>query len=203
LQASVDALGSAGVKIDDSRRPCDLTASNDLYQRLMQATLSMAPPQEAFDSLVELAGHAEADDESPAVRWARNVTQRARDWNLALEQRAQLRARWADFFTDFDVLLCPIEPVTAIPHDHRPIEERSRSITVSGERRDYWEQIVWAGLAGMVYLPGTVAPVGPAADGLPVGIQIVGPYLEDLTTIRFAELLVGVVGGYRPPPMAL
>ena len=52
----------------------------------------------------------------------------------------------------------------------------------------------------MAYLPATVAPIGQAADGFPVGIQIVGPYLEDRTSIDFAEQLKDVVGGYQPPP---
>lgn len=52
----------------------------------------------------------------------------------------------------------------------------------------------------MAYLPSTVAPIGLAANGLPVGVQIVGPYLEDYTTIDFAGRLADVIGGYQPPP---
>ena len=52
----------------------------------------------------------------------------------------------------------------------------------------------------MVYLPASVAPVGLSADGLPVGVQIVAPYLEDRTAIDFAKRLGEVIGGYQPPP---
>jgi amidase len=48
--------------------------------------------------------------------------------------------------------------------------------------------------------PATVVPVGKTAAGLPVGIQILGPYLEDATPIRFAGLLAGETGGFTPPP---
>ena len=89
-------------------------------------------------------------------------------------------------------------PTTAIGHDHSNINHRT--ITVNGEARDYWDQIIWPGMASMAGLPATVAPVGQAADGLPVGIQIVGPYLGDRSTIDFARRLAEVVGGYEPPP---
>jgi amidase len=45
-----------------------------------------------------------------------------------------------------------------------------------------------------------VAPAGLTADGLPVGLQIMGPDLEDATPIDFAERIASVVGGFVPPP---
>jgi amidase len=52
----------------------------------------------------------------------------------------------------------------------------------------------------MAYLPAVVAPVGRTPGGLPVGVQIVGPYLEDRTPIDFARRLADVIGGYEVPP---
>lgn len=46
----------------------------------------------------------------------------------------------------------------------------------------------------------TVAPIDRSADGLPIGVQIVGGYLEDRTTIAFAGLLEAEFGGFTPPP---
>jgi amidase len=48
--------------------------------------------------------------------------------------------------------------------------------------------------------PATVAPAGKTRQGLPVGIQILGPYLEDATPIRVASLLAKENGGFTPPP---
>jgi amidase len=62
------------------------------------------------------------------------------------------------------------------------------------------DHIPWMSLATTAYLPATSAPIGLASDGLPVGIQIVGPFLGDYTSIRFAELLAEVRGGFQPPP---
>ena len=48
----------------------------------------------------------------------------------------------------------------------------------------------------MALLPATIAPT-PA--GLPVGIQIVGSYLEDRMPIDFARRLADVIGGFEQP----
>jgi amidase len=54
----------------------------------------------------------------------------------------------------------------------------------------------------MALLPSTCAPVGRTRGGLPVGLQIVAPYLEDRSSIDFAARLAEVIGGYVPPPAA-
>jgi len=38
----------------------------------------------------------------------------------------------------------------------------------------------------MPHLPATAAPIGRTRDGLPIGAQFIGPFLEDLTPIAFA-----------------
>ena len=72
--------------------------------------------------------------------------------------------------------------------------------SVDGKKRPYMDHIPWVALATTAYLPATSAPVAVASDGLPVSIQIVGPFLGDYTTIRFAELLADVRGGFVPHP---
>ena len=117
----------------------------------------------------------------------------------ANEKRHKIRGKWGAFFDDYDVLLCPVTPTPAIAHDHSP-DVNTRTISVDGSTVPYMNQTFWAGLVGMSYLPSTVAPIGRTADGLPVGMQIVGPYCGDLTTLRFAKLLQEVTEGYVPPP---
>ena len=56
------------------------------------------------------------------------------------------------------------------------------------------------GLTGVSFLPATVVPVGLTSSGLPVGIQIAGPYLEDRTTLQLARLLAERIGGCQAPP---
>src|SRR5205085_8371732 len=111
-----------------------------------------------------------------------------------------IRAVFAEFFSRYDVLLTAVTPVTAIPHDHTdpmPL----RSIQCGGAARSYMELLAWISPATFALLPATVAPAGRADDGMPVGAQIVGPYLEDRTTIDFAIKLAAVVGGFEAPPL--
>jgi amidase len=159
-----------------------------------------APLLAGFDAL--LPGFA-ADDDAFMTNLIRGASQRHRDWNVVNERRTQLRARWDTFFRDFDVLLVPVTQTAAFPHDHSEIA--TRTIAVNGQPLPYMQQLFWAGLATVAYLPAVAAPigfakVGLAKSGLPVGIQIVAPYLEDRTAIAFAAALAQEVGGFVAPP---
>ena len=86
----------------------------------------------------------------------------------------------------------------AFPHDHRRFGDRT--IEVDGEVRPYFEQIFWAGLAINSYLPSTVFPTGPGEDGMPIGLQIIGPQFGDLTTLALAGHLEAAGFAFQPPP---
>ena len=87
----------------------------------------------------------------------------------------------------------------AFPHDRNPSRDE-RLVEVNGEPTPYADQLFFAGLASLSYLPATAAPIGSTAEGLPVGLQIIGPEGEDPTTIEFARLLAAEIGGFTPPP---
>ncbi len=134
--------------------------------------------------------------------FAAAVSPGAADWNHVNEHRQQLRAQWRQFFTRYDAVLTPVSPVAAIHHDLAGTVD-SRTITVNGVQRPYTDQSTWTGLAGGVYLPAVAAPAGLTRDRLPVGMQVIAPYLEDRTAIDVARHLERVVGGYQQPPVVL
>ena len=200
LQRAADGLRRSGVQVTEDARPQigDLAAVNRIYESLLAATTAKEIDGDRF---AEMILEAEAAPPRTGAEWPsaqHNGALRHRDWQFLEEQRQQIRPKWAEFFREFDVLLMPVTPVTALQHDHSP--RLDRTVEINGESRSYFDQLVWVGQATMAYLPSTVAPVGLAANGLPVGIQIVGPYLEDRTTIDFAARLQEVIGGYKPPP---
>jgi amidase len=126
-------------------------------------------------------------------------TLRHREWLSANERREQLRARMSDYFRDVDALLMPVAVVPAIAHDHSdPFIERR--IPLADGSRSYLDLFGWVGLATVANLPATAVPVGRTANGLPVGIQIVGPYLEDRTTLAVARCIENLLGGFAAPP---
>jgi amidase len=199
LGEAVCAIAHTGARVSTEARPCNLREAERLTQQLVQAVFSGAYPAEEYERLRIVAENAGHGDDSPPVRHARNVTARLRDHSVQLEARAQMIARCAEFFTDFDVLLCPITPTTAIPHDHQP-DVDARRIIVNGKPRPYGDQIPWASLAGLCGLPAVVLPAGIARDGLPVGLQVIGPHLEDRTVIDVAGRIAELTGGFVPPP---
>jgi amidase len=200
LERAVERLRAAGVTVDERARPdFDLRDAERTYLELLYPIIMATYPPEQFSAFAEMAGSLAHDDESPLARTARFGTARHREWLAANERRETYRARFAELFRRFDVLLAPVNVVPPIPHDHsEPFP--ARTITVDGAERSYLDLIAWVGPVTMCWLPATVIPIGPTDDGLPVGVQIVGPYLEDRTTLAFARLAQEVLGGVVAPP---
>ena len=138
-------------------------------------------------------------DEDPLIGMGRGVALRHRDWIVLDERRELLRRNWASWFEDHDALLCPVGPLAA--QTLSDVDPMTRKITVNGVEHSANDLILWPGLIGVAYLPSTVVPIGFTSNGLPVGIQIVGPHLGDLTTISIAKRLEALTGGYSPPPL--
>jgi amidase len=97
------------------------------------------------------------------------------------------------------VVVCPVAPTTAFRHDDRPFEQRK--LDVNGAAVGYEKMPFWAAPAVPCGLPVTTVPVGRDSIGLPIGVQVIGPRLEDYTTLVFAELLESTLGyGFTAPP---
>jgi amidase len=197
LASAVEALASAGAGIDDRARPVSLAAAARLFDRL-QAPVGARMTRERFARLEDEVRRGPEAEAGGRGNYTRAEIQSHWEWLEADEARARLRAGLEEFFESFDVLLCPVVPVAAFPHDSRPPAERT--LEVNGKTRSYFDLKGWMGLAGAAYLPATVAPAGFTSYGLPVGVQIIGAHLEDRTTIDFARRLAWVVGGFVPPP---
>ena len=198
IQAAADALAPHVASLDDRARPgFDPEESHGCYVRLLNAVMGAGLPPEVTAEYTKAYAELDPGDQSTIANTIRGAVGPHRAWLADHERRQHMRAAWAEFFRDVDVVLCPIMPTAAFPHDHGPFQ--ARVTKVDGEEISYYEQIFWAGLLTMPYLPASVAPVGLTPGGLPVGMQIVAPYLEDRTAIHFARLLEGVVGGFQAP----
>ncbi len=174
LHRAADALQAAGAIVDRQARPdVDVSSTWRLGARLIGAALSVG------------------DDAD------RGLTHR--DWLFMHRRRARLRLVWAEFFHSFDVLLCPVTLVPAFEHLQQGLWS-DRVIEVNGRQRSYTEMEGWPALIGGVYLPSTAAPVGRTDAGLPVGVQVVAPFLHDRTAIQVASWLGELAGGYHVPP---
>jgi len=166
-------LAKLGATVSDTARPSiDTTHSNQIYRKLLNA---------ATNPSAELA-HGE--------------------WRKLDNERAKLRLQWREFFKDWDIVIAPIAATAAFKHDHSPLQGRHIQIDGPSGRIDapYFQQIFWAGLVTLSYLPSTAFPTGVNKEGLPIGLQAFGDAYDDLITIDFVRLLAKEIGGFVPPP---
>lgn len=201
LNDMADRLAKAGCTIlRESATLPDLGLTSRVYRKLLSAFFSADLPPEARARIEEAGRIVSPDDQSLAASGLRGFTMGHAEWIRQSRTRGILRARWQALFQDVDVMLCPPMPTQAFPHDHSP--QYARTLDVDGTKIPYNDQSTWAGIAILTGLPSTTMPIAQS-DGLPIGMQITGGYLEDRTTISFADLVEREFGGFksaaRPP----
>jgi amidase len=204
VRAAIDRLaanlGKADVKIErQSRLLPDFAVSSRLYMRMLMSFLGVTFAPEIYAGAQQAATQLAPDDISLAAERLRGIALSHRDWVLAEGGRARLRAQWRELFGTFDAVICPVMPTPAYPHDHSS-EQETRRINIDGKDYVYPDQLAWPGIATLPGLPATAIPIGLSPEGLPVGVQIVGPWLEDRTPLKLAELIEREFGGFVPPP---
>jgi amidase len=199
-----------------------LAALEDLAARLRQqgATVAEAQPEGydlrahefTYTALLNLYIFADLPDERRAqmAQELRQQTYPGADATLLgltasapqmlglLHRREQERAQFRAFFREWDVLLAPVAITNAFEHTDLPFGERS--LTINGQPTPYGWLHIYPGVATLIGHPATAFPWGRTKGGLPIGLQAIGPYLEDRTTIAFAALLEQTFGGFTPPP---
>jgi len=194
-----DGLAKLGSKVGrTSALLPDLTLMSNTFGQLLMSFIGANFPDDAYLRMQAAAATLSPDDVSQSAMSLRASVMSHRDWIRADRIRAGVAHQWRQFFREWDVLLCPVMPTPAFPHDHRDMS--ARRILVDGTEIDYGDQGMWSSLATLTGLPATAMPIGRSDDGLPIGMQIVGPYLEDRTTIAFAELAEHEFGGFVAPP---
>ena len=178
----------------------DFAASSRLYMRMLMSFLGANFPPEVYEGAKAGAAHCPPDNVSLGAERLRGIALSHRDWLMADGARARLRSQWRELFNSFDAVICPVMPTPAFPHDHS-VDQEARRIRIDDTDHPYVDQLAWPGIATLPGLPATAIPVGLSPDGLPVGVQIVGPWLEDRTPLKLAELIEREFGGFVPPRM--
>jgi amidase len=204
LDAFAQRLATLGCQVSTSAAALpSLALIDDTFTWLMKAFLGAQLPDKLYARLRD----RRADDRPTAPNTPEvPLDQRAlvashRDWIRAHQRRVYLTDHWLRFFQAWDVVVCPVMPTAAFPHDAS--DWSTRRIDIDGQSHDYARQGVWAGLASLSGLPATSFPIGLGADsGLPLGVQAIGPYLEDRTPLAFAAACEEAFGGFVAPDLA-
>jgi amidase len=198
-------LEREGVAVEPIASPLPAQAMLAAYMTLLAAILGAAQPPAAlafFDLLRGPAKIAKACGAGP-LSWAHGVlgyTARHREWLAANEHRAKLKADLAPVFERHDVILAPVAPTAAFPHNPGGLQVNRRLTMSDGRRIGYLEQVDWIALATLCDLPATVMPIGLTTEGLPVGVQVIGRPGADAATLAAAAALEAIAGGFRAPP---
>jgi amidase len=198
MRAFADDLRGLGATVDADARPdIDPRESDDVYVAMLFATVTAGMPEEAIAG-IEAAGAGGEEGGYPA-RIAKAVRLTHHEFVALEERQLQLGEAWRRFFTRYDVVLCPAAPTVAFPHDHRGagpgiLAQYERTHDVGGRSVPYMNGLQWPGLVTVANLPATAIPTGRLVDGLPTGLQVVGPFGEDRTPLRFATLAERALG---------
>jgi len=170
LSELVDACEVEGDKVDrGAALPADARSTNRVYVWLLRAVMAPSVTDREFEIQSASASRLDDDDDSYPAQVTRALTQTYRDWFYAAEERLRMQRSWAEFFESYDALLRPATSTTAWAHN--TTENDDRVIHLDGARIGYYDQLFWAGLTGVVYLPSTVIPMGCDPSGLPMGVQ--------------------------------
>jgi amidase len=172
IEAFAKRLAAQGAVIE-AVRPVDIAVLTPAYRTLLSAAM------------------AEDNPAAPALSHGQ--------WLQANEARVRLGQEIAPLFERLDGVIAPITPVTAFRHDQQPMGARALRDS-TGKTFPYTSILDWISLATACGLPATAIPAGLAADGLPVGVQIIGRRGGDHDVLAVAQSIENELGGFRPPP---
>lgn len=193
------ALNDSGATVEaHSALLPDLTEAATLYIELLTSYAAANFPAQKYEQLRTDAAALNTDERGFDTAWLRGPLFSHRQWIEANNRRELHCHRWRQLFSQFDAVVCPITPTPAFAHNHETTLQE-RHIDIDGRRYPFVDQFLWAGLATMPGLPATAIPAGHSVEGLPIGVQILGPMFEDRTPLRLAELLEQTIGGFRTP----
>jgi amidase len=202
LDAVTSRLSRVGAKVQVTQPEIlgDHREHYALYLTLLGAVTSARLPAEARAARLSVM-RTRDDDWSRAFQ--RGIESGAPEYVAWIGQRERYRAAWRAFFRDWDVLLMPTFFTPAYPHWDKPWPGTPESIrkTTDVNGKPVLEELglFWASVATLAGQPATAFPGGLTRGGLPIGLQAIGPYLEDRTPIRFAALVGAEVGGFTRP----
>ena len=110
-------------------------------------------------------------------------------YNKALKVRRLIAGDFAAAFDRCDALACPTSPTPAFRLGEKTDDPLEMYLTD-----------IYTNSLNLAGLPGISIPVGLSADGLPIGMQIIGPALSEETVLRTARMTEEATGMRRLRP---
>jgi Asp-tRNA(Asn)/Glu-tRNA(Gln) amidotransferase A subunit family amidase len=190
VRAAAEALRGQGFQVE-AWRPQNLDRVWALWWNLFGRAV-----QTAFAATVE---GREAELSPLYQAWRERVGLEpaldGREWLNTLVGRDALREKLLRQMETFPILICPTCAIPAFRHGER-------DWTVQGRKVEYLKAMSYSQWFNLLGNPAAVVPVGRSAEGLPIGVQIVGRPWEDEAVLAVAAKIEAATGGFRRPPIA-
>jgi amidase len=197
------ALRSAGAVVERAKPELDGAAVMEYYSQILTAIIGADLPESmhaAFTAsrAVDQAAVARGGDGAVAAAWRLQASASYRDIARAKVKQQAHKDALAEFFTRYDAIVMPITTVTAFPHLHEP-GFLERTLEVDGAALPYAHLLDWTSIASALHVPSLAVQAGQTARGLPIGVQIVGPWHGEDRLFDLAAAVTDGTGGFRPP----
>lgn len=204
VEAAADALQKAGMNVTRAKPDIDMAKLMETYLDLLTPIISAGFPEAVLQQMAEthdtdLAAVREGRDATGQARYRLRATATPAYVSAAQKIRQAQKDALAAFFDDHDAILMPITTIPAFAHDHSPINKRT--ITVNGKTERYMSMLNWIALATSLHAPALALQAGRTPNGLPVGVQLVGPEDSEGGLLNLALAAEEALGGFHPPPL--
>lgn len=198
VERAAEALREEGAQIEVASPPFSGAELLDNFLRLLYPILGSGFPDGVYRALERSRG--EQADPYGGAMLATHATASYRSVAHAMATRQALKDALAEWFAGWDAILTPISAVTAFTHRQEG-QLTGRVIEVDGHPEPYPHLFDWIAPATNLHAPAVAVPVTRTAAGLPVGVQIVGPWHAEHRLLDFADALEARTGGFVPPPL--
>ena len=175
VQAAAGALKGAGVVVELARVPAlEQIDALDVFWKLQTMEAKPEFRQITTGHEDQIFKYVQAVYDTPDTSMG--------DFVQAEQQIERLRDGFADYFSLYDALLCPVTPVPAPAHG-------ATEFMINGQKVPAVKVMQATVLFNVTGLPALSMPFGKSREGLPVAVQLVGPWFGESTILRLAAQL--------------
>jgi Asp-tRNA(Asn)/Glu-tRNA(Gln) amidotransferase A subunit family amidase len=196
IRGAARAAADAGLTIEEYRPPALADAARiwDVFfpeAALLALHAELGGVERELPILHAYLERPSARASAPAVGAASQLS--AAQLIDAWAARDRLRAEFDAQLGPARVLICPVAATPAFEHGQR-------SWNIEGTPVSYLESMRYSQSFNVLGTPAVAVPVAASADGLPIGVQVVGRRFDDALVLDVAGLIEQASGGYQPPP---
>jgi Asp-tRNA(Asn)/Glu-tRNA(Gln) amidotransferase A subunit family amidase len=191
VEAAAQALSEAGLGVSEERPPAVSQGSRlwiELFSRAASEQLRRfyrGREDEAGPQVSSLL--RETDDDQAGLEDKVNAAEKIAK---AVIERERLREEILRWMKTTPLILAPVGATPAFEHGARRVEVNGQSVSV-------FRAFSYSQTFNVFGLPSLVVPAGRTADGLPIGVQIVGRPFEEQTVLAAAAVVEKALGGWR------